>query len=284
MIVVPAVPVWAADPSTETIIGLTLHPQAAPKPALRYALLPEVRELNPGYVVQNYLKCYMEQNNFFFNKDSVANRDKWLEMPLKDLPDLKGFGGSALRQADYAARLETVDWQILAKLKVEGIFTLLPDVQQLRLLALNLKVRYRGEVKDRRFDDAIRTHKTIFAMARHLQEHPTLIGNLVGLAIANVAISPLEELIQQPSCPNLFWAISNLPTPLVGIRKGLQAERVMASADFKELLETDEPIAASRLEAFREKFRFFHAMSEPEGKAKLDAGAWLKERQAVQLC
>ncbi len=98
VIVVPAVPVWAADPSTETIIGLTLHPQAAPKPALRYALLPEVRELNPGYVVQNYLKCYMEQNNFFFNKDSVANRDKWLEMPLKDLPDLKGFGGSALRR------------------------------------------------------------------------------------------------------------------------------------------------------------------------------------------
>ena len=35
-------------------------------------------------------------------------------------------------------------------------------------------------------------------------EHPTLLGNLVGIAIANLAIAPLEELLEQPGCPNLY--------------------------------------------------------------------------------
>ena len=43
-------------------------------------------------------------------------------------------------------------------------------------------MRFRAEVALGRFDDAIRTAKTMFAMSRHLGEHPTLIGNLVGIA------------------------------------------------------------------------------------------------------
>ena len=38
---------------------------------------------------------------------------------------------------------------------------------------------------------------TIERLSRHLGEHPNLIGNLVGLAIAFVTIGPLDEMIQQ---------------------------------------------------------------------------------------
>ena len=42
-----------ADPAdaptpTETLIRLSVSPAPAPKPALRYLLLPELREMNPG--------------------------------------------------------------------------------------------------------------------------------------------------------------------------------------------------------------------------------------------
>ena len=86
-------------------------------------------------------------------------------------------------------------------------------MQQLRSLARALKVRFRAEVALGRFDDAIRTAKTMFAMSRHLGEHPTLIGDLVGMAIASMAIGPLEEMLEQPGCPNLYWALTNLPEP-----------------------------------------------------------------------
>src|SRR4051795_13197373 len=85
-----ALPVAArpGDPPapTETVIRLSVHPAPAPKPALRYQLLPELREMNPGNPIQAYLKCFMEQNNFFHSKESEERRSKLEAMPLKDLP------------------------------------------------------------------------------------------------------------------------------------------------------------------------------------------------------
>ncbi len=52
--------------SPETLIRLTVQPAAAPKPALRYVLLPELKEMNPGNPIQNYLKCFMEEQKFLF--------------------------------------------------------------------------------------------------------------------------------------------------------------------------------------------------------------------------
>ena len=157
------------------------------------------------------------------------HREKLLAMPLKELPaqELQDYGRFALSQADWAARLDNPDWQILLKLKADGIDLLLPDVQQIRALARALQVRFRAEIALGRFDDAIRTAKTMFAMSRHLGEHPTLIGNLVGIAIATMAIGPLEEMLEQPGCPNLYWALTNLPSPLIPLDKGMDGERVM---------------------------------------------------------
>src|SRR5207244_4916955 len=130
-----------------------------------------------------YLRCFAEQQNFFFNKEACERREKLQSMPLKELPaqEVQDYGKFALREADWAARLDKPDWQILLKTKTDGISLLLPDVQQLRNLARALKVRFRAEVALGRFDDALRTAKTMFAMARHLGEHPTFIGNLVGI-------------------------------------------------------------------------------------------------------
>jgi hypothetical protein len=217
---------------TETVIRLTVQPMAAPKPALKYQLLPELREMNPGNPVQEYMKCFAEQQNFFFSKAAQDDRERYQVIPLHELPvkELRHYGGSALRQADYAARLDTPNWQILPRIKAEGIGTLLPDIQQLRMLAAALKVRFRVEVAEKRFDDALTTAKTMFALSRHLGEHPTLIGDLVGMAIANVAIGPLEEMLQQPGCPNLYWALTDLPNPLISLRNGFQGTRVMLNA------------------------------------------------------
>src|SRR5262249_10284552 len=141
------------------------------------------------------------------------------------------------------------DWQILLKLKAEGVYLLLPDVQQLRMLANALKVRFRAEVALGRFDDALRTAKTLFAMARHLGEHPTFIGDLVGIAIANVAIGPLEEMLEQPGCPNLYWALTNLPRPLARLDVGAEGERTWLLADFRDL-DDSAPMSPDQVKKF----------------------------------
>ena len=86
-----------------------------------------------------------------------------------------------------------------------------------------------------RFDDAIRTAKTMFAMARHLGEHPTLVGSLVGFSIANVAIEPLDEMLQQPGCPNLTGRWRTCPCPWSPSTKGIEGERPLVLAEFRDL-------------------------------------------------
>jgi hypothetical protein len=176
---------------------------AAPKPALRYLLLPELKEMRPGNPIPSYLAVFAGQD---------------------PSSDQQGFGPAALRQADRAARMDTPDWQILPKLRTDGVNLLLPDVVQLRALAIALQERFRGEVALRRFDDALVTAKTLFALSRHLGEHPTLIGNLVGVAVTFITIAPLEEMLEQPGCPNLYWALTNLPNPLVSMERGMDGE------------------------------------------------------------
>ena len=243
-----------ADETTstpETLVRLTVSPARAPKPALRYLLLPELLEMNPGNPIQNYMKCFMEQQKFFFDKEAFERREKLLTMPLKELPvqELKDYGRLPLRQADWAARLDAPDWQFLLTIRNDGVSASIPDVQEMRTLAKALKVRFRAEIALGRFEDSLKTAKTLFAMSRHLGEHLIFVSDLVGISIAFVAIGSLEEMLEQPGCPNLYWALSNLPVPLVAIDKGTQGERVGILAEFHDL-DDRAPMSAEQIKKF----------------------------------
>ncbi len=135
------------------------------------------------------------------------------------------------------------------KIKKDGGNTLLPDVQALRGVARALQARFRTEVTRGQVDDALRTAKTMFAMARHIGEHPTLIGELVAIATANMAVSPLEELLEQPGCPNLFWALTDLPEPLISLKTGIDGERLILWSLFRDLKSTS-PMSAEQIKDF----------------------------------
>jgi hypothetical protein len=209
----------------------------APKPALKYQLLPEPGELNPGNAAQNYLKCFMEQRRFFYSKEATADRARFQVMPLTELPleQLRDYGGVALRQADWAARLDTVNWEYLSYARSTGAEPMAAEAGPLQTLATALQVRLRAEVAGRRFDDAIRTAKTMFALSRHLGEHSSAVANLVGLWAAHAGMNALEEMTQQPGAPNLYWALTDLPCPLVDLRKGIQSERTLTATEFRAL-------------------------------------------------
>jgi hypothetical protein len=166
-------------------------------------------------------------------------------------------------------------------MKADGIYTSIPDVRQLRPLARALKVRFRAEVALGRFDDALRTAKTMFAMSRHLGQHPTFVGNLYGFAIANLTIGPLEEMLEQPNCPNLYWALTNLPNPLVSLDTARQGERVGIMQWVFRDLDDSAPMSADRLKGFIASMDKLLKVEHPN---KLGAGlrAWLDARTKDQ--
>jgi hypothetical protein len=209
--------------------------------------------MNPGNPIPNYLKVTLDQ-------DFSSNREV--------------FSRAALRQADRAARLDKPDWQILLKVKTDGINLLLPDVQKIRALAAALQERFRDENANRRFDDSLRTAKTMFAMSRHMSEHPTLIGDLVGIAIAFVAIGPLEDMLELPGCPNLYWALTDLPSPLVPLDRGLEGERILIQTELRDLDERD-PMSADQI---KKLVAHIDKLRELDRKPKKIARAWLDAR------
>ena len=220
------------------VVRFEVDATPTPRPALKYTLLPEVRDRKQGNQIPAFYKCFMEQNTLFFSQNAENDRERWSNDPLSKLvgePGLVGYGGSAVRQARHAARLTVVDWQIQTQFREDGIGLLLPDVQQLRRLGQVLKVRMRGEVARGEYDAAIRTAQTLFTLARSFEDHPTLIGQLVGIAIAGITLDALEELPQQPGAPNLFWALADLPDPFMSIRNGAEGERAWLPKEFDAL-------------------------------------------------
>jgi hypothetical protein len=273
----------AAEPTpTETLIKLTLSPQAAPMPALRHLLLPELGERQPGNQVPAFYKCMFEQNHFYYNQEEIKLREKWQNAPLSEVPGstLKGYGGAGLKQADYAARLDTIDWQLTAKIKADGVGLLLPDVQVLRNVAGALKVRFRGEVQRKDFDAALVTAKTMFALARMFSEHPTLIGNLVGIAIAQLAVAPLEELISQPGCPNLYWALTQLPAPFIDIQNGFQGERTFIVSEFGGLMDDKAPMSDAAIQKCLEVFKRLASLMDTTQQPSAADDQWVRKRAA----
>src|SRR5207244_2741314 len=124
----------------DAAVRLTARPAAAPKPAMKYQLLPEVREMNPGNAMQWYMRCFAEQRNFFFSKEGVAQRNQYRAMTLAELKAAKlgGYGGSALTQADWAARLDHCDWEVLRRVQADGLDMAQPELGPLKILALAL--------------------------------------------------------------------------------------------------------------------------------------------------
>jgi hypothetical protein len=224
-------------------------------------LYPGYPELTPGNRVQGLLKVFMEQDNFF----KLVNSEEWhneLQLPLAEFKAKSkhraiaggiAYGDKYVKMMGYldrGARMKSIEWNEYFELRSDGFYLLLPEVQKMRSLAAVLAMRMRNEIVTGEFYKASVSIQTMFGIAQALEQHPCLIGNLVGLSIANYAINGIEELIQQPGCPNLFWALCELPTPLLSPRMAIGGEKIFLTSQFGRFLTTDRPLTDREIESF----------------------------------
>jgi hypothetical protein len=253
-------------------IKLELTPAAAPVPALKYLLLPELSEQTPGNAALLYYRAFSPEWWTGVRQRGVREKvEKAQDAPVaglknSDLRWLMNF--KALGEVDRAARRAYCDWELTPRLKEDGINLLIPDVQGMREFALFLAVRARLEIAAGQFDKAIYSLQTGFRMARHVGDGPTLIQALVGTAIANVTIAQLEELLRQPGAPNFYWALTDLPRPLIDLRKPIQGEKLWLYGTWPELRDLGNgPISPRQRERLGEVAAQIIAAGEDPGQA-----------------
>lgn len=205
---------------------LKLAPMAAPLPAMKYELLPKAIDRRPGNGAVHYGKVKSEQNAFFSSLDINTKITMAQEKPLGEIKDLDFLInlGQIYGSLQRGARCQNVDWQLpLRDQFFAGI--LLPEVQESRQFARILQGRARVQLARGDFDGAIDTLQTAMGLARHVGQGETLINGLVGLAMAQMSLSTVQEWVAQPGAPNLYWALAILPSPLIDLRPGLESEQ-----------------------------------------------------------
>ncbi len=243
---------------------LSLTPKAEAKPALKHKFIADDFELQDGNAAIFYLKAmgFLEQNRA---RDLLSETRKkawetaqekgedvsnyppysWLDMAPKELPveavkqylSLLSFQPRHLAEA-ARRRSFSLDRNIRQVASPASI--LIPDIQIMRELSRNQSLRCRIAIAEGRVDDAIAILGQQYAMAKHLGHDEFLVSSLVGAVAAGIAYEDAIYLLQLPSTPNLYWAFSSLPNPIIDMKSALAFERQMFFEEIKLLRDVDE--------------------------------------------
>jgi hypothetical protein len=215
------------------VVRMSARAMSKLPPALTYSLLPDPSELKPGNAALVWLRASRLVTHLKppFDKEKWEWSDKdWMDLPMSDLNRKKirevlERYRVVLELADIAAHRSECDWD-LPPLSIQDTVDviLLSEVQSLRELANLLKLKVRIEVAEHQYDKAVHTLQIGFALARHVGEGPSLIHVLVGIAVGAVMAGRVQDFIEQPDAPSLFWALTMLPRPLIDLRKPMIAE------------------------------------------------------------
>ncbi len=259
------------EPPPPEYRALTIYPKGAPSPALRYRLDPESRHQEPGNAVQSYYRAFSPdwQSYKTRDKDYWKKEEEWLKLPLEKLPPEADMRTSSfLKQVEQGTNKTYVDWDMLAGIKRDGIMFLLPDIQGMRGFARDLTLKARFELKEKEFDQAVKTMRTTVTLGRHVAKGPTLIQALVGIAVTSIGFKQIEEGIQQKDFPNLYWALATLPPGPIDLDNAMDGERMLIETilpGLRDQLYSKSPkaIGQPELQAMVEKFRLTMDAANP---------------------
>jgi hypothetical protein len=223
-------------PTTE----LQVSPAAAPLPIFRYRLHPVAGKLMPGNAAPVYLRIRHEVNQE--SRDQIGkNSIAWIELPLDKFPvkearEFVNGWSKRLKQIEIGTRRETCDWgYTIPEQRTDIINIMLPDAQEMRMWARLIAIKARVETAEGDLDEAVHTLGTGIAFGRHLGDGPFLINNLIGMATCQVMLARLEEIVGLPDAPNLYWALTALPRPLVSTRRAMEIEQRLAENMIPEM-------------------------------------------------
>jgi hypothetical protein len=242
-------------------VKITLHPQAAPVPSLKYRLLPDRLSQQRGNAAVHYGKVTAEETSVFGNEKLLEQIADWQETPLEEL---RGGKVNLPTQTAIEASLRRgalcteCDCQLPVGESPYYMMSL-PEAQQARAFGRILAVRARIQIADRQYEDAITTLQTGYALGRNVAKGETLVNGLVGIAICELMNRQVREYVQQPGSPNLYWALTDLPTPMIEMHRALEIERMgiqltfPVTAQARTAKKTADEWKADFMQVFRDK-------------------------------
>jgi hypothetical protein len=211
-----------AKPAGNPWHDLTVSPRAIERPLMKYRLMPAEYELHDGNAAPILLRLPWEQTPYFANE--VPKLSEYLDLPLNS-PQFQGNDVFPFfRRIKSAAYRKTADWQYPIGEQPFGDI-LLPDIQGARsVVGHGLSAWIRQRLAQGKLDEAREGIRVGLAVVRHYGRTPFAITQLVCCAVDSMFVARIAELVSQPGSPNLYWALTQLPRPLVDVRPSIEME------------------------------------------------------------
>src|SRR3954465_15251591 len=168
------------QPKPERVFHLKITPMLAPRPAMKYRLLPSALDTVSGDGAQLYMigATQAPTEDAFYNQI-----DSWLGMDITALPRQQieeRIGttpvGYVFKNFELAARYEQCAW--ITHYKTQGFEALLPYLRGMRDGAKIIALKARLQMADGDYAAALHTLQTGMATSRHLTPQSVLIQQL----------------------------------------------------------------------------------------------------------
>jgi len=175
--------------------------------------------------------------------------DAWLDCDLKDFPvkDVEAFfkkNKEIMPALEKAARRDQCDWGHREGLRKQGFNLTIPEIQDMRGLIRVVALHSRLNLVQGKIEESLQDVRLGLVMARHVAESPILISSLVGIALTQIMLNRVDEIVQQPGAPNLYGALSDLPAPYVSLRQAVEGERLSVVSTLPGLADSVEDLNA----------------------------------------
>jgi hypothetical protein len=192
----------------------------------------------PGNAVPIYLRIVFEQN------------EEWRKELKETPPRLLGLNAQAFSVDEAGKFVDRFEWTFdqlaAASLRAESnweyvlegrdpLQVLLPDAQSMRSFARLIALKARVEIRRGQFPQAVSSLRDGFSLGHHVAGASFLVNQLIGIATSDLMLSEMDDFVQQDGAPNLYWALTELPRPLISLRIGIASESSIVLRRFPEL-------------------------------------------------
>ncbi|MFB0554627.1 MAG: hypothetical protein ACETWQ_15095 [Phycisphaerae bacterium] len=232
------------DKSVE-VRTLSLVPAAEPVPAMSYRLLPRYLDQKTG----NAALLYYSAAALCPDGDSEDIQEKindWRDLPVdqldrKEVEKALSSFSNCFHQIKLAAQRTYCQWEMPLE---DGFAMQLPHLSTFRRIIMAMQLQIRLKIADGQTDQALEMLQHGLYMGRSIAEGPTVIQDLVGVAVTALLLKEVEGLMQMPDSPNLYWALTALPDPMIDMHSSLEYEREMLFLEFPQLRNLESEVLA----------------------------------------
>ncbi len=239
------------------VYRMKITPARAPVPTFKYRFSFLPHETTAGNAATHYLRSFADRSlstpldqayekygDAFdqWNSNSGVAIEELLNTPAKEAAKL--FDNYINQNIERATRCRRCEWgYVLEDMRGPDVIGfLLPSVQDTRSVSRVLALQTRVAIAEKRFEDTVHLMRMNYQLAASVNKMDLLVSSLVAIAETGITNGTMIDLMATPGSPNMYWALTELPRPIVDLRDSIRMDVTMINRIFPELFEAEGTI------------------------------------------